>query len=89
MKHSIQTILWELWAALCLCTALVFPPGSAWLHEPAILGPGLALAVFVPTAWALWQVQAELPEPLPPECPIERVRPFDLATLCDLPTAVP
>ena len=28
MKHSGQTILWELWAALCLCTALVLPPGS-------------------------------------------------------------
>ena len=23
MKHSGQTVLWELWAALCLCTALV------------------------------------------------------------------
>ena len=34
MKHSGQTILWELWAALCLCTALVLPPGvvvpAAW-----------------------------------------------------------
>ena len=28
MKHSGQTVLWELWAALCLCTALVLPPGS-------------------------------------------------------------
>ena len=26
MKHSGQTVLWELWAALCLCTALVLPP---------------------------------------------------------------
>ena len=35
MKRSGQTVLWELWAALCLCTALVLPPGSPWLHEPA------------------------------------------------------
>ena len=41
MKHSGQTVLWELWAALCLCTALVLPPGSPWLHEPALLYPGL------------------------------------------------
>ena len=44
MKHSGQTVLWELWAALCLCTALVLPPGSPWLHEPALLYPGLSLA---------------------------------------------
>ena len=44
MKHSGQTVLWELWAALCLCTALVLPPGSPWLHEPALLYPGLMLA---------------------------------------------
>ena len=37
MKRSGQTVLWELWAALCLCTALVLPPGSPWLHEPALL----------------------------------------------------
>ena len=36
MKRSGQTVLWELWAALCLCTALVLPPGSPWLHEPAL-----------------------------------------------------
>ena len=52
MKHSGQTVLWELWAALCLCTALVLPPGSPWLHEPALLYPGLSLAVLVPAAWA-------------------------------------
>ena len=40
MKRSGQTVLWELWAALCLCTALVLPPGSPWLHEPALLYPG-------------------------------------------------
>ena len=54
MKHSGQTVLWELWAALCLCTALVLPPGSPWLHEPALLYPGLSLAVLVPAAWAAW-----------------------------------
>ena len=53
MKHSGQTVLWELWAALCLCTALVLPPGSPWLHEPALLYPGLSLAVVVPAAWAV------------------------------------
>ena len=89
MKHGIRTILWELWAALCLCAVLVLPPGSGWLHEPAVLGPGLALAVFVPAAWALWGLWADLPEPLPPECPVEPVQPFDFATLCDLPAAVP
>lgn len=50
MKHSGQTVLWELWAALCLCTALVLPPGSPWLHEPALLYPGLSLAAVVPAA---------------------------------------
>ena len=33
MKRSGQTVLWELWAALCLCTALVLPPAvvpAAW-----------------------------------------------------------
>ena len=54
MKHSGQNVLWELWAALCLCTALVLPPGSPWLHEPALLYPGLSLAVLVPAAWAAW-----------------------------------
>ena len=58
MKHSGQTVLWELWAALCLCTALVLPPGSPWLHEPALLYPGLMLAAVVPAAWAVWWVSA-------------------------------
>ena len=49
-----QTVLWELWAALCLCTALVLPPGSPWLHEPALLYPGLMLAAVVPAALAVW-----------------------------------
>ena len=64
MKHSGQTVLWELWAALCLCTALVLPPGSPWLHEPALLYPGLSLAVLVPAAWAAWWM-ALPPQPLP------------------------
>ena len=54
MKHSGQTVLWELWAALCLCTALVLPPGSPWLHEPALLYPGLSLAAVGPPAWGGW-----------------------------------
>ena len=66
MKHSGQTVLWELWAALCLCTALVLPPGSPWLQEPALLYPGLSLAVLVPAAWAAWWM-AVPPQPLPPE----------------------
>ena len=65
MKHSGQTVLWELWAALCLCTALVLPPGSPWLHEPALLYPGLMLAAVVPAAWAVWWMVP--PQPLPPE----------------------
>ena len=65
MKHSGQTVLWELWAALCLCTALVLPPGSPWLHEPALLYPGLSLAAVVPAAWAVWWMVP--PQPLPPE----------------------
>ena len=69
MKHSGQTVLWELWAALCLCTALVLPPGSPWLHEPALLYPGLSLAV-VP------------PQPLPPEQLLEPVQRQSLAALC-------
>ena len=85
MKHSGQTVLWELWAALCLCTALVLPPGSPWLHEPALLYPGLSLAVVVPAAWAVWWVA------LPPERLLGPVSEFDLAALCDLeqPAAVP
>ena len=59
MKCSGQTVLWELWAALCLCTVLVLPPGSPWLHEPALLYPGLWLAVVVPAAWAAWWMAEE------------------------------
>ena len=39
MKHSGQTVLWELWAALCLCTALALPPGDISL-EGNCLFPG-------------------------------------------------
>lgn len=74
MKHSGQTVLWELWAALCLCTALVLPPGSPWLHEPALLYPGLMLA-------AVWWVVVP-PQPLPPEQLLEPVQRQSLAALC-------
>ena len=76
MKHSGQTVLWELWAALCLCTALVLPPGSPWLPEP-----GLSLAAVVPAAWAVWWV-ALPPQPLPPEQLLEPVQRQSLAVLC-------
>ena len=81
MKHSGQTVLWELWAALCLCTVLVLPPGSPWLHEPALLYPGLSLAVVVPAAWAAWWMAAP-PQPLPPEQLLEPVQRQNLAALC-------
>ena len=81
MKHNGQTVLWELWAALCLCTALVLPPGSPWLHEPALLYPGLALAALVPAAWAVWWV-AVPPKPLPPEQLLQPVQRQRLAALC-------
>ena len=81
MKHSGQTVLWELWAALCLCTALVLPPGSPWLHEPALLYPGLMLAAVVPAAWAVWWM-ALPPQPLPPEQLLEPVQRQSLAALC-------
>ena len=76
MKRSGQTVLWELWAALCLCTALVLPPGSPWLHEPALLYPGLSLA-----AVAVWWVVVP-PQPLPPEQLLEPVQRQSLAALC-------
>jgi len=82
MKRSGQTALWELWAALCLCTALVFPPGSPWRQEPALVCPGLALAFVVPAAWAVWGLQAALPQPLPPEQLLEPVQRQSLAALC-------
>ena len=71
MKHSGQTVLWELWAALCLCTALVLPPGSPWLHEPALL---------YPAAWAVWWMVP--PQPLPPEQLLQPVQRQSLAVLC-------
>lgn len=88
MKHSWQTLLWELWAALCLCTGLSFGP---LVGSPALVWPGLALAGVVPLGWAAFCVWAQLPAPLPPEQPLEPARPFDFATLCDLeqPAAVP
>ena len=80
MKHRWTTLLWELWAALCLCTALVLPPGSPWLHEPALLYPGLMLAAVVPAAWAVWWMVP--PQPLPPEQLLQPVRRQSLAALC-------
>ena len=68
-------------AALCLCTALVLPPGSPWLHEPALLYPGLSLAAVVPAAWAVWWVVVP-PQPLPPEQLLEPVQRQSLAALC-------
>lgn len=81
MKYQWTTLLWELWTALCLCTVLQFPPGSTWSREPAILWPGLALAVAVPFGWAVWGLWSELPQPLPPEQPLEPVRSFAAARL--------
>ncbi len=81
MKRSGQTVLWELWAALCLCTALVLPPGSPWLHEPALLYPGLMLAAVVPAAWAVWWMSLP-PQPLPPEQLLGPVQRQSLAALC-------
>ena len=68
-------------AALCLCTALVLPPGSPWLHEPALLYPGLMLAAVVPAAWAVWWM-ALPPQSLPPEQLLEPVQRQSLAALC-------
>ena len=47
MKQETQwtTIFWEGWTAQALCAAAVFWPGSAALRYPAVLWPGLALAV--------------------------------------------
>ena len=81
MKRSGQTVVWELWAALCLCTALVLPPGSPWLHEPALLYPGLSLAAVVPAAWVVWWM-AVPPQPLPPEQLLQPVQRQSLAALC-------
>ena len=81
MKHSGQTVLWELWAALCLCTVLVLPPGSPWLHEPALLYPGLWLAGGVPAAWAAWWM-AGPPQPLPPEQLLQPMQRQSFAALC-------
>ena len=73
MKQETEwtTLLWEGWAALVLCTAAVFCPGSPALRYPAVLWPGLALAGVVPLAWAGWWLGAKRPGPLPPEQPLE------------------
>lgn len=89
MKYQWTTLLWELWTALCLCTVLQFPPGSTWSREPAILWPGLTLAVVVPTGWAVWELRSGLPQPLPPEQRLEAARPFAAALLCRTSETVP
>ena len=84
MKHRWTTLLWELWAAQTACAAVVFPPGSRAAQLPAVVLPGLALAVIVPTAWVLWGLWAEPPVPLGPEAPLEPFTPFDWNTVLDL-----
>lgn len=88
MKHQWTALLWELWTALCLCTAWMLPPGSTWSREPALLWPGLVLAVVVPAGWAAWGLWADLPRPLPPEQRLEAARPVPLAAWCARPTAL-
>ena len=74
MRETTATILWEGWTALVLCAAAVFWPGSEALTYPAVLWPGLALALAVPAGWAVWALAAE-PEPLPPEQLLEKQKP--------------
>ena len=61
------TIFWEGWMAQALCAAAVFCPGSAALHYPAVLWPGLLLAAAVPAVWTLWWLWAEKAPLLPEE----------------------
>ena len=91
MKHRWTTLLWELWAAQVLCTAAAMLPGSRVCTMPGLALPALGLAAAVPTAWAVWALFAEPPDPLPPERLLGPVSEFDLAALCDLeqPAAVP
>ena len=74
MRETTATILWEGWTALVLCAAAVFWPGSTALTYPAVLWPGLALALAVPTGWAVWAVTA-CPALLPPEQLLEKQKP--------------
>ena len=50
MRETLATILWEGWTALVLCAAAVFLPGSEALTYPAVLWPGLVLALQMPLA---------------------------------------
>ena len=50
----------------------MFWPGSAALRYPAVLWPGLALAVAVPAVWAGWWMLAQRPKPLPEEEVMEK-----------------
>ena len=77
MKHRWTELLWELWAAQAVCAAAAVPPGSPVVRLPPLALPGLILAAAVPMAWAVWLLWAEPPEALPPEQPLEPVRPFD------------
>ena len=74
MRETTATILWEGWTALALCAAAVFWPGSEALTYPAVLWPGLALALAVPAGWGFWAVTA-VPEALPPEQLLEKQKP--------------
>ena len=89
MKYRWTTLLWELWAALCLCTVLLLVPGSPWGREPAVLWPGLMLAAAVPAGWAAWGLWAGLPPPLPPEQRLEPARHAVFAELCARTETVP
>lgn len=84
MKHRWTALLWELWAAQAVCAAVMLPPGSGAARLPALVLPGLALAVVVPAAWVLWGLWAEPPVPLGPEAPLEPFAPFDWNTVLDL-----
>ena len=74
MYETLATILWEGWTALVLCAAAVFLPGSEALTYPAVLWPGLVLALTVPVGWGVWALAAK-PEPLPPEQLLEKQKP--------------
>lgn len=70
-KTNWEPLLWEGWAALALCAAAVLPPDSPWGRMPAVVWPGLVLAVLVPAAWTLWGLWAQTPPAPEPECLLE------------------
>ncbi|MGN0707622.1 MAG: peptidoglycan synthetase [Faecalibacterium sp.] len=94
MKNNWEPVLWESWSALALCAASVLPPGSPFGRTTGIVWPGLALAVLVPTAWALWGLWAQPqtspgPEQLlePAGALSEPVR--EAVSACDLAVHIP